>query len=134
MWLQIAGKIRLKLAPPVNHWWGAALQLCARGITTMPMPYDGAAFEMTFDFCSHELQIRTNDSRMKIVKLEPKSVADFYAETMGALAELGIAVKIWPMPVEVPSPIRFTEDTGSTSRTTPRRRASGGARWRTAPR
>jgi hypothetical protein len=110
MWLQIAGKIRLKLAPPVNHWWGAALQLCARGITTMPMPYNGAAFEMTFDFCSHELQIRTNDNRMKIVKLEPKSVADFYAETMGVLAELGIAVKIWPMPVEVPSPSRFTED------------------------
>ncbi len=56
MWVQIVGKIRLKLAPPVNHWWGTALQLCARGITTMPMPYDGAAFEMIFDFCSHELQ------------------------------------------------------------------------------
>jgi len=110
MWMQIIGKIRLKLAPPVNHWWGAALQLCARGITTMPMPYNGASFEMIFDFCSHELQIRTNDNRMRTVKLEAKSVADFYAETMAALAELGIAVKIWPMPVEIPSPIRFTED------------------------
>ena len=26
------------------------------------------------------------------------------------LASLGIAVKIWPMPVEIPNPIRFTED------------------------
>jgi hypothetical protein len=111
MWVQIVGKIRLKLAPPVNHWWGTALQLCARGITTLAMPYNGATFEMTFDFCSHELQVRTNDSRMKAIKLAPKSVADFYAETMGVLAELGIAVKIWPMPVEIPSPIRFTEDT-----------------------
>ena len=111
MWMQIVGKIRLKLAPPVNHWWGAALQLCARGITTMPMPYNGAWFEMTFDFCSHELQIRSNDARTKVVKLQPKSVADFYAETLAALAELGVAVKIWPMPVEIPSPIRFTEDT-----------------------
>jgi Family of unknown function (DUF5996) len=111
MWVQIAGKIRLKLAPPVNHWWGAALQLSARGLTTMPMPYNGAWFEMTFDFCAHELQIRINDTRMSVVKLEPKPVADFYSETMGALAELGIAVKIWPMPVEIPSPIRFTEDT-----------------------
>jgi len=110
MWMQIVGKIRLKLAPPVNHWWGAALQLCARGITTMPMPYQGVTFEMTFDFCSHELQIRTNDDRMTVVRLEPKSVADFYSETMAALAELGIAVKIWPMPVEVPSPVRFDED------------------------
>jgi hypothetical protein len=110
MWVQIVGKIRLKLAPAVNHWWGAALQLCARGLTTTPMPYNGAAFEMVFDFCAHELQIRTNDNRMKIVRLQPKSVADFYAETMSALAELGVTVKIWPMPVEIPSPVRFTED------------------------
>jgi hypothetical protein len=111
MWTQIVGKIRLALAPPVNHWWGAALQLCARGLTTAPMPYDGGWFEMTFDFCAHELQIRTGDGRQAVVALEPRTVADFYAATMSALAGLGIAVKIWPMPVEVPSPVRFTADT-----------------------
>src|SRR4051794_27053047 len=68
MWMQIVGKIRLKLAPAVNHWWGTALQLCARGVTTMPIPYNGAWFEMVFDFCAHELQIRTNDSRIAVVK------------------------------------------------------------------
>jgi uncharacterized protein DUF5996 len=111
MWTQIVGKIRLKLAPPVNHWWGAALQLCARGITTLTMPYGGGGFEMTLDFCGHELEIRTSDNRIQAVRLEPKTVADFYAETMRALSSLGITVRIWPMPVEVPSPIRFTEDT-----------------------
>ncbi len=111
MWTQIVGKIRLKLAPRVNHWWGAALHLCARGLTTTPMPYGDAWFDMTLDFCAHELIISMNDTRTRIVKLAPKSVAEFYAETMAALASLGIAVKIWPMPVEVPSPIRFTEDT-----------------------
>src|ERR1043166_3727315 len=30
---------------------------------------------------------------------------------MAALAALGVTVKIWTMPVEIPSPIRFTEDT-----------------------
>src|SRR6185436_14867525 len=30
---------------------------------------------------------------------------------MGLLRELDLPVTIWPMPVEVPSPIRFTEDT-----------------------
>src|SRR6476659_6204365 len=110
MWTQIVGKIKLKLSPQVNHWWGAALQLCARGLTTLTMPHDAGAFEMTFDFCAHELQIRMNDTRMKTVKLESKSVADFYAQTMAALADLGIAVKIWTMPVEIPNPIRFTED------------------------
>jgi hypothetical protein len=110
MWTQIVGKIKLKLSPQVNHWWGAALQLCARGLTTLTMPHDAGAFEMTFDFCAHELQIRMNDTRMKTVKLESKSVAEFYAQTMAALADLGIAVKIWTMPVEIPNPIRFTED------------------------
>jgi len=111
MWAQIVGKIKLKVSPSVNHWWGTAFQLCARGLTTLSMPYGGSSFEMTFDFCSHELQIRMNDTRLKTVKLEPKSVADFYAETMSALAALGVTVKIWTMPVEIPNPVRFTEDT-----------------------
>jgi hypothetical protein len=111
MWTQIVGKIKLKLAPQVNHWWGVALQLSARGLTTLAIPYGGAQFEMAFDFCAHELQIRRNDTRLEVVKLEPKSVADFYAEVMAALAALGVTVKIWTMPVEIPSPIRFTEDT-----------------------
>jgi hypothetical protein len=38
-------------------------------------------------------------------------VADFYREVMTTLDELGLSVKIWPMPVEIPSPIRFDEDT-----------------------
>src|SRR5689334_6592900 len=115
MWTQIVGKIKLKLSPQVNHWWGAALQLCARGLTTLTMPHSAGAFEMTFDFCAHELQIRMNDTRMKVVKLESKSVADFYAQTMAALTDLGVAVKIWTMPVEIPNPIRFTEDRGHAS-------------------
>jgi hypothetical protein len=65
---------------------------------------------MIFDFCSHELHILANDNRVRSIKLEPKSVADFYADVMGVLAELGIAVRIWTMPVEIPNPIRFTED------------------------
>jgi Family of unknown function (DUF5996) len=115
MWAQIVGKIKLKVSPSVNHWWGTAFQLCARGLTTLSMPYGSSSFEMTFDFCSHELQIRMNDTRLKTVKLEPKSVADFYAETMSALAALGVTVKIWTMPVEIPNPVRFTEDTVHTS-------------------
>jgi len=38
-------------------------------------------------------------------------VADFYREFMAALASLGIPVKIWKMPVEIPNPIAFDEDT-----------------------
>jgi ABC-type enterochelin transport system substrate-binding protein len=42
-----------------------------------------------------------------LVRLEPKSVATFYHETMDALKKLGIEVKIWKMPVEIPDPIPF---------------------------
>jgi hypothetical protein len=38
-------------------------------------------------------------------------VADFYCEYMDCLRELGVEVKIWPMPVEVANPIRFDLDT-----------------------
>jgi hypothetical protein len=44
------------------------------------------------------------------VVLEPKPVAGFYREVMQALGELETPVRIWPMPVEVPSPVRFDQD------------------------
>jgi hypothetical protein len=37
-------------------------------------------------------------------------VAQFYAKLMGALHSLGIDVKVWTMPMEVPRPVRFTLD------------------------
>jgi hypothetical protein len=42
MWTQIVGKVRLALTPLVNHWWGVALYLTARGLTTSPIPYGDA--------------------------------------------------------------------------------------------
>jgi hypothetical protein len=40
----------------------------------------------------------------------PRSVADFYAEVMGRLTDLGVPVEIVPRPVEVPVAIPFAED------------------------
>jgi hypothetical protein len=42
--------------------------------------------------------------------LRPQTVADFYLELMATLDAMGLPVKIWPMPVEIPSPIRFDLD------------------------
>ncbi|MDQ3070173.1 MAG: DUF5996 family protein [Acidobacteriota bacterium] len=33
MWMQMAGKLAVVLAPPVNHSWGIAFHLTPRGIT-----------------------------------------------------------------------------------------------------
>ena len=38
LWTQIVGKVRLALAPMVNHWWQVPLYVTARGLTTSAMP------------------------------------------------------------------------------------------------
>jgi len=111
MWTQIVGKVRLKLSPRINHWWEVALYVNARGLTTSAIPYDGKIFEVQFDFIDHKLMILTSWGPSKTLPLKAQSVADFYAEFMSALRSLGIAVKIWTMPCEVPNPVRFTSDT-----------------------
>jgi hypothetical protein len=45
------------------------------------------------------------------VPLVPQTVADFYRQVMAALDAMKLPVKIWTLPAEVPSPIRFEEDT-----------------------
>jgi hypothetical protein len=111
MWSQVVGKIRLALSPRVNHWWEVALYVNARGLTTSAIPYGDGIFEIQFDFLEHELTIQTSWGSSKSLALKPQTVAAFYAEFMAALRSLEIAVKIWPMPVEVPNPVRFESDT-----------------------
>jgi hypothetical protein len=110
MWTQMAGKVKLALCPLVNHWWNVSLHVNSRGLTSGPIPYDGGVFEIQFDFLNHTLEIQLNDGQRREIRLTAQTVADFYREFMGALESLGIRVKIWPMPQEVPNPIRFEED------------------------
>src|SRR5207248_2277409 len=60
LWTQIVGKVRLALAPPVNHWWHVPLYASARGLTTSAMPYRDRSIEITFDFLDHALRIETS--------------------------------------------------------------------------
>jgi hypothetical protein len=111
MWTQIVGKVRLALSPRVNHWWEVPLYVNARGLTTSAIPYGNGIFEVQFDFLEHKLIIQISWGSAKALALKPQSVADFYAEFMSALRALGIEVKIWTMPVEIPNPVRFESDT-----------------------
>ena len=115
MWTQIVGKVRLALSPNINHFWGCTFYVTSRGLTTSPIPYDRGAFEVLFDFTAHTLEITTTQGELRAFRLVPRTVAEFYAEFMGALASLGIQVKVWTMPVEVPRPVRFTLDEGHKS-------------------
>ena len=111
MWTQIVGKVRLALAPRVNHWWQVPFYSSARGLTTSLIPYKDLSFEIEFNFQTHQLTITTSDGRFEAIDLYPRSVADFYETFMATLRVLEIDVTIWPVPVEVPNPIPFAEDT-----------------------
>ena len=110
MWTQIVGKIRLVHAPMVNHWWQVTLYVSPRGLTTSAIPYGAGVFDVEFDFVEHKLQIRSSDGGARQVALEPKSVADFYVETMRTLDELAIPVQIRATPNEVDPAIPFADD------------------------
>jgi hypothetical protein len=107
---QIVGKIRLALTPLVNHWWNVPLYVTARGLTTSRIPYGDMAFEIWFDFLRHKLCLETSNGVLKTLPLVPRPVADFYQQVMEMLRTVGIEVKIWRMPVEIPDPIPFDED------------------------
>ena len=110
MWTQIVGKVRLALAPHINHWWQVPLYVNSCGLTSSAIPYADRTFEVQFDFVEHQLVITVSDGQIKSMPLRPQSVAAFYAEFMAALRSLGIEVRIWPMPAEIPEPIRFDRD------------------------
>lgn len=110
MWTQVVGKVRLALTPLVNHWWNVPLYVTAQGLTTSRISYGERSFELRFDFRRHQLALETNDGILKTLELRPRSVADFYQQTMAMLRSAGIEVKIWPMPVEIAEPIRFDKD------------------------
>jgi hypothetical protein len=111
VWTQIVGKIRLAKAPMMNHWWQVPLYVTCRGLTTSPIPHESAAgFQIDFDFIHHRLRIEVSDGRSESLSLEPCAVADFYQEVMDRLKTLGLEVRIWTVPVEIPDPIPFEQD------------------------
>jgi hypothetical protein len=112
MWTQVVGKIALATTPPLNHSWGIALQIGTRGLVTRTLFHESRRFTLEFDFVSHKLVLRIADGTERELALEPMMVADFYQRVMAMLADVGITVRIWPMPVEIPNPIRFDQDSG----------------------
>jgi hypothetical protein len=110
LWTQIVGKVRLALAPWVNHSWQVPLYVTARGLGTSPMAFGGEILEIEFDFIRHRLLARTSRGEERALALEPQAVADFYSRVIGLLRELGVSVSINELPCELPDAIRFSDD------------------------
>jgi hypothetical protein len=111
LWTQIVGKVRLALTPWLNHSWHVTLYVTARGLSTSPIPWRRGAFQIDFDFLDHVLWVRTSEGQFRQLMLKPTPVAEFYADLMIALRELGIVVRITTMPCEIADCIPFDRDT-----------------------
>ena len=109
-WTQIVGKTRMSNSAMQNHWWHATLYVTARGMTTSPIPYDGATYEVEFDFVDHLLVARTSSGELRSMELKPQSVAGFYAAYTAMLKSVGIAPNIRAVPCELPDTIPFADD------------------------
>jgi hypothetical protein len=107
---QIVGKIRLALAPWLNHSWHVPLYVSARGLTTSPIHCDTRMLEIALDFLADAVVLTTSDGGERRVALEPGSIAEFNAKVLAALTELDVTVAIHDLPNEMPDPVRFADD------------------------
>jgi hypothetical protein len=104
LFLQIVGKIRLKLTPRKNHWWYVTHYITEKGFSTGPIPYNNGfnSFSIVFNVIKHQLEIQTSEGNFKTLKLKNGlSVADFYTQVFTILNELDIWVKIVDKPYDL---------------------------------
>src|SRR6266581_4682136 len=105
MYLQVVGKLRLALSPMEPQWANVPLYVTARGLNTSPIPHPNGVFDIDVDFIDHVVSVRTTAGRVDKIRLEPRTVADFYAELMGMLDAAGLAVEIKAIPSDIPDGI-----------------------------
>lgn len=111
LYLQIVGKVRLALSPPVNHWWHVTLYVSARGLATHAIPWGQGSFEIELDFIAHRVEVRLSDGRRGGFALEDGlAVREFYTRLFEQLRALGIELQIRPVPYDCFSTIPFAED------------------------
>ncbi|NLE00086.1 MAG: hypothetical protein GX640_09435 [Fibrobacter sp.] len=67
-------------------------------------------FEIQFDLTDHQLIIQTSNGKKNSIQLQSYTVSEFYEETMRTLQNLGINIKIWPVPVETEDTTPFNQD------------------------
>ena len=104
LFLQIMGKIRLKLTPRKNHWWYVTEYVSTKGITTHPIPYNGGidTFDITINVHQHQLEVSTSKGELASFSLlNGISVADFYKQLSDIIKQFNITVSIVDRPYDL---------------------------------
>ncbi|MEX3854639.1 DUF5996 family protein [Paraburkholderia sp. BR10923] len=109
LYTQIAGKYKLARTPWLNHSWHATLYVSARGLTTSLIP-DASGVEIEFDFLEHRVVGSAADGRKAHFALGPMSVAQFHANFLDLVAQLGGKPVFHGRPNEIPNAVPFQDD------------------------
>jgi hypothetical protein len=110
---QVLGKLAVELAPPEPELQHAALRLTARGWETGSLPAaDGSgSLVVTLDLHAHEAVVEHSRGSVRRVPLAPdRPVAEVTRDVLAAVARAGGAVRINPVPQEVPWSLPLDED------------------------
>jgi hypothetical protein len=109
---QVVGKVRLAASPPRNHWWHVPLYVDARGVTTSPMSWGDAIFEIRLDHLAHRAIVERTDGGEVAFAIPGLTVADFHRKLMDALGTVGVEgfELPHPTPFDLGEPVPFEED------------------------
>jgi hypothetical protein len=111
MYAQMLGKLRLALSPFQPNFTFTALTLTPRGFTTGVMPYDGRSIAGSLDVLSAELVVESSDGeRRRISVATPCTIARVFSAFENALADMGVAVSLSPVPQELADVTPFDLD------------------------
>ena len=119
-WVQIVGKLRMALAPPLNHWWHITLYVSARGLTTSAIPYKRRSFQVDFDFIEHRLRATDSDGGGSLSRSSrsqsPASTASSCPGCVAWASTFGSRRR--PTRSSMPRPSKLMSDTPPTTRGT----------------
>jgi len=108
---QVVGKVRMTLTPSRNHWWHVTLYVTERGLSTGAMPFEGRDLSIDLDLIDHRVAVHSSDGGEAGFDLRRRpACADFYADLFGALAKLGVEVKINRKPFDLGNSPALDED------------------------
>ena len=110
LYTQIVGKYRLARTPWINHSWHATFYVGPRGLTTSAVPDAPGSVEIVIDLLDHAVIGAASNGRRGRVALAPMSVADFHAQFIALLVELGATPMFNGRPNEMKDAIPFAED------------------------
>lgn len=114
LFLQIMGKIRLKMTPRKNHWWYVTEYVNTQGLTTGSIPYNSGLdkFSITLNVIHHKLEVKTSKGELESFPLqESLKVADFYKKLIAIMQKLNISVSILDVPYDLGIDKSFDEIT-----------------------